>query len=551
MHEIITLQFGHFTNFVGTHFWNTQEACFSYSENSTEPNPEIIHDVLFRTGVTQKGVETYTPRLLLYDLKGGLGSLNKFRLYEGEIPDTQSSDQYVTWDGRTETYAQEPYEQNAYLKSLEEEVEPTSNHTQMDLDIQEEEDVDYHLDDIVTTWSDYNKMYYHPKSINQINQYQLDGYIPFDVFTYGRNAFDAHEKETESFDQNFRFFAEECDSIQGFHVMTDIIDGFGGFASGFIETLRDEYPKKAILVYGNTNSLDLAAVNQERKYKKQMLNAIFSTVSLCQMSSLYVPLSTPLLTNQSCMKYLKPNLQLPYHTSALLSSAIETACLPFRTRSNSTTMPNLLDQLNWRGDTKIASLGVAFPLPLSIYGDDVDLSISTSNGKDACRIKYFSATEDDNHKLEPMFSQSVVVRGFPEVFVPVSKTVCKKPGDVKTKLFDKFNSLRCANTTNFDVKLAYPIPSSFPQMFKSLTVDGFINVSGEPAQRKVKSVPMLSHLTISYQPRHLLERYVNVLEGLNFKLFPEYAEGTCGLTMEDFLQVKESILELRDVYSED
>ncbi|CAG8594649.1 7994_t:CDS:10, partial [Paraglomus brasilianum] len=508
----------------------------------SESNPEIIHDVLFRTGVTQEGIETYTPRLLIYDLKGGLGSLNKFRLYEEEIPDTQSSNQYGTWDGRTETYAQEPYEQNDYLRSLEEEVE-TSSRAQMDLDIQEE-DVDYHLDEMVTTWSDYNKMYYHPKSINQINQYQLDEFIPFDVFTYGRNAFDAHEKETESFDQNFRFFAEECDGIQGFHVMTDIINGFGGFTSGFIETLRDEYPKKAILIYGNTNSLDLATANQERKYNKQMLNAIFSTVYLSQMSSLYVPLSTPrpsTSTNQSWMKYLKPNLLLPYHTSALLSSAIETTCLPFRTRSNPTTMLNLLDQLNWRGGTKIASLGVAFPLPLSIYGD-VDLSIPANNGKDSC-IKYFSAMEDNNHmNLEPMFSQSVVMRGFPEAFVPVSKTVCEKPRDVKNKLFDKFNSLRCVNTTNFDVKPASPIPPSFPQMFKSLTVDGFTNISGYDIKL---------HFALSYQPRHLLKQYVNVLERLNFRLFPEYAEGTHGLTMEDFLEVKESILELQDVYTED
>jgi len=140
---------------------------------------------------------------------------------------------------------------------------------------------------------------------------------------------------------------------------------------------------------------------------------------------------------------------------------------------------------------------------------------------------------------------------------------------------------------SFDVKLAYPIPTSFPQMFKSLTVDGLINMPGyarmhfrsyafiwfymvlpslpllislpplflsfssESIQRKVKSVPMLSHLTISYQPRHLLKQYVNVMEGLNFKRFPEYEDGACGLTMDDFLQVKESILELHDVYSED
>lgn len=32
--------------------------------------------------MTNKGVETYTPRALIYDLKGGFGSINIYKLYE-------------------------------------------------------------------------------------------------------------------------------------------------------------------------------------------------------------------------------------------------------------------------------------------------------------------------------------------------------------------------------------------------------------------------------------------------------------------------------------
>lgn len=74
--EIITLQFGHYSNFIGTHFWNLQvfsyhkslftylfylivnssnlqESSFSYDEKNEKPL-EICHDVLYREGVNLK-----------------------------------------------------------------------------------------------------------------------------------------------------------------------------------------------------------------------------------------------------------------------------------------------------------------------------------------------------------------------------------------------------------------------------------------------------------------------------------------------------------------
>lgn len=73
--EIITLQFGHEANFVGTHFWNIQESFFSFGGEKSRPRDEIDHDVLFREGRNHLREVTYTPRLLLFDLKGSLRTL--------------------------------------------------------------------------------------------------------------------------------------------------------------------------------------------------------------------------------------------------------------------------------------------------------------------------------------------------------------------------------------------------------------------------------------------------------------------------------------------
>lgn len=46
--EIITFQFGNYSNYVGAHWWNVQEAGFNYDPTSAPS--EINHDVLYREG---------------------------------------------------------------------------------------------------------------------------------------------------------------------------------------------------------------------------------------------------------------------------------------------------------------------------------------------------------------------------------------------------------------------------------------------------------------------------------------------------------------------
>jgi len=57
-----------------------QESYFTYADNE---EPLIDHNVHFRGGIGADGSETFTPRTVIYDLKGGFGSLRKLNaLYE-------------------------------------------------------------------------------------------------------------------------------------------------------------------------------------------------------------------------------------------------------------------------------------------------------------------------------------------------------------------------------------------------------------------------------------------------------------------------------------
>ena len=78
-HELLTLQFGHYANFVGTHFWNLQEQQFSYQASEAQSKDGINHDVLFREGLNDAGQTTFTPRLIAYDKQGSLRALSKVR----------------------------------------------------------------------------------------------------------------------------------------------------------------------------------------------------------------------------------------------------------------------------------------------------------------------------------------------------------------------------------------------------------------------------------------------------------------------------------------
>ena len=222
--EIISLQFGHYSNFVGTHLWNIQEASFSY-DSSASKKPEVNHDCLFREGKTINGEETYTPRLLLFDLKGSLRNLN----IEGTL--YPSSSKSVEWTGEVTVHQSNTEPKNAFQMDIEEEemlstpqtnanVEPScaSSRSQKQDQIFSARNKVYNLDDHVSVWSDFVGTQYHPKSVNIINEYAHEAeHFAFDTFGYGQHFY-LNTDFRDEFENSLHFFVEECDQLQGFQV---------------------------------------------------------------------------------------------------------------------------------------------------------------------------------------------------------------------------------------------------------------------------------------------------------------------------------------------
>lgn len=103
----------------------------------------------------------------------------------------------------------------------------------------------------VRYWSDFNRVYYHPRSSVQLMEYELDSTLqPFAQFDLGVDLYKQLDREHDLLDRDFRLFAEECDQIQGIQMITSADDGWAGFASKYIEDLHDEFGKVPIVVWG-------------------------------------------------------------------------------------------------------------------------------------------------------------------------------------------------------------------------------------------------------------------------------------------------------------
>lgn len=235
--EVVTLQFGHYSNFVGTHWLNIQESSFCYDPSSSLLQ-EVNHDVLFREGLTLRGEQTYTPRLLIFDLKGSLGNLPKY----GTLYETPSYTNQAQWSGDISVHECEPEPKNEFQMDLEAELnefETVANDNRTrdqtavigngifdrpSISSFSEEDKRplreklYDLDQVISVWSDFLGTSLHPKSIQLIKDFVHGGNTnPFDVFGYGQGVAKG-EHFYDEFESNLHFFVEECDSLQGFQV---------------------------------------------------------------------------------------------------------------------------------------------------------------------------------------------------------------------------------------------------------------------------------------------------------------------------------------------
>lgn len=196
--EILTLQFGHYANFVGAHWWNSQELSFEY--NANKPST-INHDILFREGLTPNGEVTFTPRLLLSDLKGSLKSLPKYGNLYGEASPEEAD---PLWFKPAEVEADPEIPKNEFQQA----IESTSEGAPQVIDTRTAENLQ------VDVWSDILYTRYHPRTVNIVNDYEhgnLDN--DFVAFPMGCKIWKTVDYEDE-FADKIRMYIEECDHFQ-------------------------------------------------------------------------------------------------------------------------------------------------------------------------------------------------------------------------------------------------------------------------------------------------------------------------------------------------
>lgn len=103
----------------------------------------------------------------------------------------------------------------------------------------------------VRFWSDFNRVFYHPRSIVQINNYELgSSLVPFERWENGAELFANINREEDLLDRDLRPWAEECDQIQGIQFWTEADNAWGGFAAQYIEQIRDEFGKVECWCWG-------------------------------------------------------------------------------------------------------------------------------------------------------------------------------------------------------------------------------------------------------------------------------------------------------------
>ncbi|XP_063579605.1 protein misato homolog 1 isoform X4 [Pongo abelii] len=441
--EVLTLQLGHFAGFVGAHWWNQQDAALGQATDSKEPLGELCPDVLYRTGRTLHGQETYTPRLILMDLKGSLSSLKE----EGGLYRDKQLDAAIAWQGKLTTHKEELYPKNPYLQDfLSAEGVLSSDGVWRVKSIPNGKGSPplttattpkplIPTEASIRVWSDFLRVHLHPRSICMIQKYNHDGEAGrLEAFGQGESVL-KEPKYQEELEDRLHFYVEECDylqvaawqcalqggssshpanylssltSAQGFQILCDLHDGFSGVGAKAAELLQDEYSGRGIITWGLLPGPYHRGEAQRNIYR--LLNTAFGLVHLTAHSSLVCPLS---LGGSLGLRpeppvnfpYLHYDATLPFHCSAILATALDTVTVPYRLCSSPVSMVHLADMLSFCGK-KVVTAGAIIPFPLA-PGQSLPDSLMQFGG--ATPWTPLSACGEPSGTR--CFAQSVVLRG--------------------------------------------------------------------------------------------------------------------------------------------
>ncbi|KAK4884183.1 hypothetical protein RN001_000454 [Aquatica leii] len=484
--EIVSLQFGHYSNFIGTHWWNIQETGFGY--NGTESS-EIDHDVLFREGLTVNGQVTYTPRLLLVDLKGSLGTLSEQgNLYE-PLVDPSTAD--TNWNNKVEVYTSTTEIKNQFQEELYKTKNPREIFKKS-----------FDFDNNVKVWSDFLYSRFHPRTTNIVSEYSHKQSSCFEAFAQGTELWRT-QKFLETFSDKIRNYVEECDSFQGFHITLDATDGFSGLSSSCIQYIEEEYEKKPILAFPVIPShySDDKGIMSEPHFPNsfRVMNLAFCFDALNEHSSVFVPLCTgsdgwiqPRTKIE--FNHVTYDHKLYYHSSAILAAALDTFSLRYRMKTHSYTLKDLCADFT-TNSRKVVAASVCLPFSIN---EDSDFISCLDKWEGPLTKSITPNCSIGTDKLLQMFT----LRGIPETRLKNQLSENKAQRHMPAFHCNSINEmlnfyLSCnyfytlSSVTN--VAKGVSVRTPFPHFFDdSVGANG--NICATPRKKDLEDIPILAGL---------------------------------------------------------
>jgi hypothetical protein len=330
--------------------------------------------------------------------------------------------------------------------------------------------------DTVRFWSDYNHLFYHPKSIVQLNEYELNSdLMPFEQWSKGEELFCNLDREYDLLDRDLRPFLEECDQLQGIQILSGIDDAWGGFASKYLERITDELGKGSRWIFG----LQHTQRTTRDRYGLQLANVAQSLYNIDSSASMHIPLGNiPALLPD----YIALDGASRWNTSALQAAGIESMTLPTRLRRNQSaqaSFDSLEATLNGDGKRRIAASSMTVSDPAALEGQ------TTANGTSDVRMTNGHSHNEDfeaNEKtldidLFPALPNNVATsrrqhssrRNHTFGQVEALRGSWKSSSEIQQsneEARDRFASDGDVRTGIHQSPLLFPILSSFPHVFR-------------------------------------------------------------------------------------
>ena len=365
--QSISLYVGHQSCYVGSHIWNLRNQLIDDNEidnnndnnddNDNDNNDNEYHDVsaIYRM---KKG-KRY-PRAMFFDYKDNI----RYKATTSMIHNEEAEIRHSSWKGRVNTIFRQD--------------NTTNNISNNDNDININDNTTFD-ERKVTTWTNFmnpNKLL--PNSICSLPLWTND--TNFDTYCSGAMNEHISPSVKESYMDNFRYFAEECDYLSTVNICCDISDGFGYLTQLLLEEIREETRSATIPVWMLQDS-DSVIKTYELQQKKNMIKELGNPICYANISE-YANMIVP-INHTKAMQSMLPkdrNLFTQFESSAIIGTAIDTITsveylknLQIGEGSKWKTIHNLCQGATALGRFQFTGLEISLPFSASIEAESSDL----------------------------------------------------------------------------------------------------------------------------------------------------------------------------------